>query len=268
MNKIFRLLAILFLTSAIPAGFAAPLEKPYDHSPWDAFLKKFVNEKGEVNFAAVKKDPELLKAYLHQLRKVRQFDFLQWPREEKIALWINAYHAAAVKTAVRHYPVKSLQEIPSAWETKLLKVGKSQYSLNQIRSEQLIEQFHDEKIHFALSCMAKSCPQLSRDAYTGPKLEGQLYEAVRKFINDPQKNSIDPEKKKVQVSKMFKWYGPDFRFNFGKPDNEKGLSKEEFSFLSFISYYLDDSAQGTFLQEGRYKIRYLPFDWSLNDWHS
>lgn len=267
MKKILFFLLISALAALAPASARAEtLEKPYDHSLWDSFLKKYVNEKGEVNFAAAKQDPKLLNDYLAQLRTLNEIDFAQWPREEVMALWINAYHAAAIATVIKHYPVKSMQDIPSAWDTEVLQLTNRGYSLNFIRKEMLLSQFHDEKVHFALSDMTKSGPVLSRDAYTGPLLDGQLFMAARKFVNDPERNVILSSKKKVELSKIFKWYGADFTFNFGKPDNDRGLSREEFSFLSFISYYLENAEKAGFLEEGRYKIKYLPYDWSLNDW--
>lgn len=263
-----RTLRFLFLSLFVFSSFAlaAPLEKPFDHSTWDSFLKKYVNEKGEVNFTEVKKDPSLLNQYLNELRQANEVDFADWPREEVIAFWINAYHSGIIAVITSHYPVKSVQEVPSIWETKHVRLESGSYSLNEIRTQQLLGTFKDEKIHFALSCLSKDCPVLSRDAYTGPKLDGQLFMAVRRFVNDDTKIGIKAGDKKIYVSKLFKWYGKDFGFNFGKPENEEGLSKEEFAFLSFLSFYIEDANKVDYLEEKRYKIKYPKFDWSLNDW--
>lgn len=258
---------LLFVLSLAPSVLAEPLQKPFDHSNWDSFLKKYVNEKGDVNFAEIKKDPEPLKKYMRDLRKVDEGSFLEWSREERVALWINAYHAAAIWAIVKHYPIKSIQEIPSVWDTKYVSLKINSYSLNEIRALQLLTAFKDEKINFALSCMAKDCPVLSRDAYVGPKLDGQLFLATRRFINDDRKVMIKPGGKNIQISKFFKWYAKDFSFNFGKPENEEGLTKEEFAVLSFLSFYMEDTDKVAYLEEKKYKIKYPKFDWSLNDWH-
>lgn len=258
----FSILSLLLLQ--VPAH-AEALKKSYDHSKWDAFLKKYVNAKGEVDFAAAHQDRSLLDEYVSQIEKVNEASFIEWPREEHIAYWINAYHAMAVKTVLDHYPVKSLQEIASAWDSRILKLRRESYSLNDIRNNELIKRFRDEKIHFALSTFSKSGPALLNEAYTGPKLEGQLYMAARRFVNDDEKNQIQPGGKKIFISKFFKWYGADFKFNFSNPDqDEKAGTREEFSILSFLAYYLEDTNKAEFLQEGHYKIKYLPFDWSLN----
>ena len=225
-----------------------------------------MNEKGEVNFVEVKKHPEVLKKYMRQLRKVNESDFPEWSREEVVALWINSYHAAAIWAVIEHYPVKSLQQIPSVWDTKYLKMTGNSYSLNEIRAKYLMGSYRDEKINFALSCMAKDCPVLNRDAYVGPKLDGQLFMATRRFVNDDRRVTIKFGEKKIILSKLFKWYAKDFGFNFGKPENEEGLSKEDFAVLSFLSFYIEDADKVNFLEEKKYKIKYSKFDWSLNEW--
>jgi hypothetical protein len=83
--RFFLLAGLLFLSPQVQAD----LEKPFDHSRWDQFLKQFVNEEGDVNYAAVKSDPALLNQYLAQLRHVDWDALSSWPREEQIALWIN-----------------------------------------------------------------------------------------------------------------------------------------------------------------------------------
>ncbi len=269
MRKFLALFLVFVSLLPVRPVFAAAEIRSFDHSSWDAFLKKYVNDKGEINFAEAKKDPSLLDDYLAKIKELNEFSMTDWPREEAIAFWINAYHAAAVAQVLKYYPVKSVQEIPGYWETKFLQTFHAEaHSLNEMRDQQLINAYRDEKVHFALSSMSKSGPVLIRDAYTGPKLDGQLFSAARKFVNDTERNNINPQKKKVELSRLFKWYGGDFQFNFGKPENDRHLSIQEFSLMSFIVYYLEDAAKVQFLEDGRYKIKYLPFDWRLNDWHS
>ncbi len=262
---ILSLALVVCAFSGSVCAYAARLEKPYDHSLLDSFLRKYVDEAGEADFAAMKENSAPLDKYIAQLGKIDENDFLEWPREEKIAFWINAYHAVALAQILKAWPIKSVQDIPSIWDTKYLVLQQESYSLNEIRNSKLIGEFKDEKIHFALSSLSKTGPKLLGEAYTGPKIEGQLFTAARNFVNDGEKNKIIPGEKKIYLSKFFRWYAGDFSFNFGTSrDNEEDLSKEEFSVLSFIAYYLDDPAKIEYLEEKKYKIKYLPFDWSLN----
>ena len=241
----------------------------FDHSLWDQFLKKVVNDRGEVNYQAAAQDPSLLKAYLEKLKQVDEGALRQqWPREEKLAFWINAYHAGIVHAVLAHYPVKSLLEIPSVWDIDAVQVGVHHYSLNNLRQRELIAAFRDEKIDPALACGARSCPALSREAYTGPRVEGQLFLAAQRFVNDPDLNPIDPKEKKLRISKIFKWYAKDFKLDFASADQDPRFSEEEYAVLAFLSTYLKYENKIQYLEESRYKITYLDFDWSLNEWRS
>ncbi|MBN1687839.1 MAG: DUF547 domain-containing protein [Candidatus Omnitrophica bacterium] len=243
------------------------IDEPIDHSSWDAFLKKFVNEQGEVDYRGVILDPSLVEEYQKVLKNI---DFgalhVQGPREEELALVLNAYHVGIV-TAVRiHGIIKSLNDIPGIWKIPLVELGEERHSLDEIKMGMLLERFRDEKIHMALSCGAKSCPKFPREAFTGPRVEGQLYLAAKEFVNDPIKNRIIPGSKKIEISKIFKWYGRDFRLDFGMAQNDLNLTEDEFAVLSFLAHYLDDAEKIQFLEEDKYKLKYLPFDWDLNLW--
>jgi len=266
-KKLF--IAILLLLCSFPAGLHAATA--FDYSSWDAFLKKNVDEKGNVDYQSVARDPKELDGFLTTLMSVNEQEMTSWPREEMLAFWLNAYHAALIKQVVENYPVASVQKIPSFWDIALFHIGReakeqSQYSLNDIRVKSLIEVYRDEKIHLALSMAAKGGPKLMREAFTGSKVEGQLFLLTRQFVKDPAYVNIVPGRKKIQISKIFKWYAKDFKLDFGTPEPRAKFSDNDNAVLSFLAYYLEDEAKGEYLQDAKYKIEYPPFDWSLNDW--
>lgn len=264
---------IFFCFSAAVLFFLSPLscfalDKPFDHSSWDQFLKTYVNDQGMVNYTRVQKEPQLLEAYLLSIEKIPKKDFMAWPREEKLALYLNLYHAAVIHQIVRNYPIKTIQEVPGVWDLPAAKIAGKTFSLNQLRDSELIGQFRDEKIDAALSFGAKGAPKLRQEAYTGPRVEGQLYIAARDFVNDESKNPIRLGKKNLHISRIFKWYAPHFKLDFGYKDEEEKFSLEENSVLAFLAYYLNDRSKIEFLESKSYKIKYLTFDWSLNDWQA
>lgn len=228
-----------------------------------------MNEKGEVDYQAVKSDPSLLEEYLKQIAGIDFKDFQgHWPREERLALLLNAYHAAVIRAIARAYPVASVQGIAGVWENHDIQIAGRSYSLNSILASGLIRTFRDEKIHAGLFTGAKDSPRLSREAFTGPKAEGQLFLAAREFVNNPKANQIVPGQKKIRISSIFKWYGADYLLDFGRTGPEEKFSGTEMAVLSFLAHYLEDPGKVAYLEEKNYKIQYLPFDWSLNDWHS
>jgi hypothetical protein len=263
-----RLLIFIFVFClSFPAMLHAAA---FDHSAWDVFLKKHVNAKGEVDYRAIVQDPKPLDGYLASLAAMDELAMKSLPREEVLAFWLNAYHAGLIKLVTEHYPVTSVQKIPSFWDISVIHIGKdvtnlSRYSLNNIRLKNLMEVYRDEKIHLALSMAARGGPRLMPEAFTGPKVEGQLFLLTRQFVNDPVYVDVTPGRKKIRISRIFKWYGKDFKLDFGTPEPLGKFSEADTAVLSFLAYYLEDEAKGEYLQEANYKIEYPAFDWSLND---
>ena len=250
---------------------------PFDHTDWDRFLKKFVNENGEVNYSAVKKDPKLLNRYLTKLKNISSQELVDWSREEQLALFINAYNAGVIKLIVDHFPVKTVMNIPGFWEQQAIQIAafKSEdleeieanvYSLTEIENKELKRRFRDEKIIFALSKGSKGSPRLRQEAFTGPHLEGQLYLATQEFVNNEKQNRIEPEAKKIYLSRLFQWHGNDFLINWGDFPERKKWNLQEMAVLSFFAHYLEDPKKVEYLKEEEYKVRYSSFDWRLNDW--
>jgi len=172
-KKIFA--SVFFLLCSFSSGLYAAAG--FDHSAWDAFLKKNVNESGEVDYRSITKDPKELNDYLASLMAVPEMELTSWPREETLAFWLNAYHAVSIKLVADNYPVASVQNIPSFWDIAAfhlgdIKKGQRQYSLNDIREKSLIGVYHDEKIHLALSVAAKSGPKLRPRHLQVPKWKG------------------------------------------------------------------------------------------------
>lgn len=255
----FFLISLSFLFS--PMSWAA--QGGFDHSAWDQFLKKYVQEDGSFDYSGAKKDPSLLEQYERQLKKFRKVE--QSPREEIMAVFINAYHFGLVRAILKAYPVKNVEHIPGLWDIQNIRIGKTRLSLNQIKKDQLLGTYRDEKIHTALVCGGKSCPKWIPEAYTGARMEGLLYQAAVRFVNDSNLNKIEVGAKKIHLSRMFKWSALDFKLDFGAFENDRGWSDETFAVVSFAANYLEDFEKVQYLEKSSFKVDYLPFDWTLND---
>jgi hypothetical protein len=263
--KRYLSLLTLCLMFVFPSSRGVALEGPYDYSDWDRFLKIVVTNDGQTNYQLARENLAMLEGYLSRIEQIALRDYEGWPREEKLAFWLNAYHAGLVREILNHYPIKSVQDIPGLWDKTVMHFGKQGYSLNQMRRGNLIGAFGDEKIHLALSCGARSCPKMRNEAFTGPHVEGQLFLAAREFVNDDQRNQIIPGEKKIKLSRIFKWYAKDFILDFGRAENNLGLSPQEAAALSFVAYYLQDIDKLRYLEEAKYKVKYEKFNWELND---
>ncbi len=196
-------------------------QKAPSHQQWDKLLKKYVNHSGLVNYKGLQKDQADLNAYLKTLSDNVPQD--NWSEDEKKAFWINAYNAFTVSLILKHYPVKSIKDIAgniykinTPWDLKFVTIGGKKYDLNNIEHSILRKKFNDPRIHFALVCASISCPRLRNEAYTAARLNAQLEDAGRGFLNDKSKNKVAADK--AEVSKYFSWYKGDFTKNSSLPD--------------------------------------------------
>jgi hypothetical protein len=146
-----------------------------------------------------------------------------------------------VQLILENYPLKSIKEIKSPWDTPCFSTGGKEYSLGDIEHK-ILRKMDEPRIHFAINCASASCPNLLNRAFQEKQLESQLVEVTESFLKDPTKNKINSDQ--LELSKIFLWFGKDF-----------GSKAER---LSFIEVY-----SGVRLD--RPKIDYLSYDWSLNE---
>ena len=215
-----------------------------DHSAWDTLLKNCVRD-AKVDYVAIRDQHRReLHAYLDAIALI---DPRTLSRNEKLALYINLYNAWMIELVVDRYrPDFSSQESKGAiWDEKKVRLGDGQtISLNTLEHQLIRKEINDPRIHAALVCAAISCPPLSRDAYTGDRIDEQLDHAMRSWINDPKRNVIDTQNRQLRLSKIFRWYATDFGGTLNLPE--------------YLSKYTDTDIRG-------FDVTFLQYDWRLND---
>lgn len=260
--RVLLLFASLLLLFVMPAEGVAqpppPLERPgtaVDHSVFDRLLKEYVNETGLVNYRAWKaQDEETLRNYLKMMDKI---DPDRLGRTEKIAFWINAYNALTIQGILDFYPLKSIRDKVSRifgfniWDDYPMTVSGRSYSLNDIEHK-ILRKMDEPRIHFAIVCASVGCPKLRDEAYTGAKLNAQLDDQAEHFFAQPRNFRIDRERNTVYLSSILDWFGEDF-----------GGSRQ--GKLDFVSKYLSEKEDRTFLRSGEPRVKYLNYDWALNE---
>jgi hypothetical protein len=246
-----------------------------DHSAYDALLKKHVTD-GSVDYALLKNDRGELDEYLARLGAVDASEFESWSREDRMALYINAYNAITLHGILVNYPIKpggllsrkrfprnSIRQIGDFWDTAFVPVMAQRMTLNHMEHEVLRKQFKDPRIHFALVCASKGCPLLSDEAYRGAALDDQLDNDVRRFVNDESKVRIDTLKNELLLSSIFKWYSEDFAA-VDAAESLDDYDRGERHILSFIGRFID-AEEWKYIEDRKPRIKYLPYDWSLNE---
>lgn len=175
-------------------------------------------------------------------------------RSEKLAFWINAYNILAIDLVRRHYPVESIRSIGGlfspVWKKPAGEIGGRTYTLDEIENE-ILRPMGEPRIHAAIVCASLSCPPLRREPYRASGLEAQLDDNVRRWLADPRKGArIDRSARMLALSPIFDWFEEDFG---------DGV-------VAFVAAHLTAGEASWVRSQGQaLRIRYLEYDWSLND---
>ncbi len=242
-------IAVVFFSSFLAFGSAVAsaqsLEAVIDWTRWDAILHENVMD-GRVDYDAIAADP----GFTATVADIAKADLAGHDRRSLLAFSINAYNALAVKGILDgHSPASSFGRLRFFYRDKYTVAGES-LSLHAFENEH-IRTFEEPRVHFAIVCASASCPPLRSEAYVPQKIEEQLDDNARLFLNDSAKNSYDLDSGVARVSKIFKWFAEDFETAAG------GVQR-------YIASFVDDEEVAAALHEGAFKLRYLDYDWSLN----
>ncbi|MHC4154398.1 MAG: DUF547 domain-containing protein, partial [Planctomycetota bacterium] len=200
----------------------------------------------------------------------------KWSEEGQIAFWLNAYNGLTLKIIIDNYPIKSsffrsrvypknsIRQIAGVWDKITFPVMGRDLTLGQIEHEILRKKYDEPRIHVAMVCAAMSCPPLRNEPYTGQKLDEQLADQSRRFFTNPASFRADREKKVLYLSPILKWFAEDFINKHAPKKNIGRHNRKTSAVLNFIAAYLPKS-EADFVLKGNYKVKYLKYDWSLNE---
>lgn len=226
-----------------------PVGPAFDHSTFDALLKKHVDGAGFVDYKGLKKDADQLDKYIASLAKA---PIDEMGRDQRLALLINSYNAFTLRLILDHYPIKSIKDIPAEkrWDDKRWNIGWHVWSLNQIEQEQIRPNFKEPRIHFALVCAAVGCPPLRNEAYRADRLEEQLQAQAVYVHRHDRWFQFDPKTNALKLTSLYNWYGGDFAQVAG-------------SVVKYTARY--SPALKKALDAGHTpKVQFLDYDWSMN----
>lgn len=182
----------------------------------------------------------------------------------KIAFYINAYNSTTLLSITERYPVNSIKDISGVWNKRKWSVAGQKLTLDDIEHERLRKDFSEPRIHFAVNCASIGCPPLAPVPYLPETLADQLDSSCRAYFSDSALTYLDSGSGKLHTSKIFDWFGADFK-SF-PPDSRANsdLSKKEASIVSFIASFLVEEKAAELLTQTR-SLKYLSYDWGLND---
>ena len=252
--KLWILLSImgftfLGLTAHAQKGDAVDVRAGINHDEYDQLLKKYVNEQGLVNYTAWKRDVADLSALDDYLKQFAANADNPAQGNEKAASLVNAYNALVLRWILSTYPTESIWQLKDSFSGKRHEIGGRKVSLDDIEHGTL-RPFIGYRAHSVLVCAARSCPPLQRFAYTAEKFEEQDDRAYSAWLAREDLNKFSPNEKKVEISSIFKWFKQDF-------EKAGGIAK-------ILGRYAPEPIRA-FGARGNYEIKYLPYNWGLND---
>ncbi len=248
LKKLILMTACLCL---LGSGALAYAEDIVDVEPWHQLLQRYVDESGLVDYEGLSRQQKTIREFLVEVAHAD----LQQPvtQAEKMTFYINAYNASVVVAILEQYPIKSVKKVKGFFDAAAFDVGGASLTLDALESQ--LRTMEDARVHYALVCGALSCPPLRNEAYRADTLDYQLQDQARRFLQDPARG-IEVLGKMVKISSIFKWYQKDFL-----PD---GVSQWE------PQHVVDLAQNDAHLQlqealKGVKKVKFLRYDWGLND---
>lgn len=253
---VLTLLVVALGVAAMPVHAADP-----DYTVWNRILHDHYDPTRGMDYERLKaKDLETLRGLRQAMSKV---DVAKLDRKEQLAFWINLYNISVVGIVTESYPVESIRDLSTdpiirlnVFKKESVSFGSAALSLNDIENERIREGFKDPRIHFAINCAARSCPPIRPEAFTGARLDEQLDDQARRFLNGPNGIRLEPGRKKlvIHTTKIMDWFGDDFETWGGGR-------------VAFIKRFASASKREAITKAGNtVKLDYEPYDWDLNLW--
>jgi hypothetical protein len=169
----------------VAAQSDVPSAGKFPHGIFGRFLEKVVKD-GLVDYATASLEESLLEEYLAEVARVSpdSHPHLFTTEPDRLAYWINAHNACAIRGVLRFNRPPTLKGIEHRFdsETKYL-VGGRGLSLNQM-STLAARRFTDARVRFAFVKARRGGPPLAKDPWDASDLDDRLEAAAKAFVAD------------------------------------------------------------------------------------
>jgi hypothetical protein len=188
-------------------------------------------------------------------REVEHFARMPIPVDpaSRLAFLCNAYNANAMhkaREAARRPGFTTVKDTPGFFDRDPIVVGGITMTLDDLETRYIRPQ-GDPRVHAALVCGAASCPPGREEPFDPARIDAQLDEQCRRWVNDPTLNTVRGDT--LLLSPIFDWYGADF----GAPSGA--------GVIEFLRRYAASGGPIAALlaRLPNPTIEWLPYDWSL-----
>jgi Protein of unknown function, DUF547 len=212
---------------------------------WTDVLVRFVNERGEVDFAALSDDRKALERYVHFIAVTPPDSFPAG--NARLAHFINSYNALSMYNVIDlGIPESNASTLAKAkfFILRKFEIGGVQMSLYAYENE-IIRKLGEPRIHWALNCSARSCPVLPKKPFSAENLEAELESEAKKFFAESKNLRIDHAAKEIWLTEIFQLFPEDFVPKFAS------------SFVAYAQRFVTEKLPTD------YRERFTPYDWTI-----
>ena len=270
--------AVLVLVLLVAAGgLAAARQAPESgvdplHRPLEQLLDLYVRD-GFVYYRALKSDRGRLDRYVASLN-VPSATYDAWPREQKMAFWVNAYNAFVLQTVIDAYPIRgkaagyppsSIRQIPGAFEKLRHRAAGRTLTLDDIEKT-ILPEFKEPRLYLALGRGAVGSGRLRSEAYSGDRIAAQLDAIQAEAVTHQTLIKMDRAAGQITVTPIVGWREAEFIATYDKGGDGpmKSRSPIERAVVAFITPHLMP-LEKEFVRKNEFRVQYHAFDWRLND---
>jgi len=201
------LVALATLASVATSGTLDDLQ-----GPWGEILA--ANVKGDrVDYAGVLKEKAKFEGYLKSLASLDSTTVNAASKEERTALYINAYNAAVFQLILKNPKQGSVAQMPGdITGAKVVMVAQESLAVADIARKKVLEGNPDPML-WSLLCDGSlgSAPILGR-AVLSADIPGVAEERMRSWLADTSRNKIDTKQTKAaQIPFDFFRFKPEFK---------------------------------------------------------
>jgi len=253
-------------TELLPDPSLVPAQTPpwFDDRDWAAVLRE--NVRGDVvDYDHLARHRQGLERYLALISVVGPGSTpkLFPTRKHRLAYWINAYNAAALRVVLEQYPTETVYKLtgPSFEHDFLLRVDGRAMNLAAIRQEVYQHRAGDLRVLFCLCAAARGSPPLADQPIRADTLYRQLESAARKAMENPRLVRIEHATERLLVwQRLFTMRDVLVR------EYEAHTGARGASLLNVLMSFASDRRRRQLSGAVGYAIGVIPFDRSLNRW--
>lgn len=213
---------------------------------WATIVGTYVTDDGGFRYEGLRANEAHVAALEATVSAIGEAQDQGWEKPEALAFYVNAYNALTVAAVLEHWPIESVMRVEGFFDTLTHQVAGETMTLNALENDILrSERFGEPRIHFVVNCASKSCPPLAAEPYSAENIDGRMAAASQSYV----RATTELSSHKVEVSRLFEWFGEDF----GGADGVR----------AFVADQLEGEA-AEHVRNERTEIGYRDYDWALN----